>query len=228
MELADRLVGLHELVGRDIPARFRRKLAIIIQSAAPIARRPPLKQHFEVCVVGHLREEKDSLRAALAARRLPAESHVRVVHLGRAHDAAWAEQARAEMAANSRYVWLGEVPHWRVRQVMSRARLMVLSSRMEGGANVVSEAIAAGLPIIASRIPGSVGLLGGDYRGYYPVEDDAALARLLRRAETARDFLARLEQQCRARAPLFRAARERDGWRRLIADLAGSPRPARR
>jgi putative glycosyltransferase (TIGR04348 family) len=226
MELADRLVGLHEFVSRDIPSRFRRKLDVIVQSAKPVARRAPLARAFEVCVVGHLREEKDPLRAALAARRLPADSRVRVIHVGRAHDASWAKRARAEMAANPRYVWLGEVPHWRVRRLMSRAGLMVLSSRLEGGANVVSEAIAARLPVLASRIAGNVGLLGRDYDGYYPVEDDAALARLMARAETDDRFLASLRRQCRAREPLFRPARERENWRRLVAELCGGPRTA--
>jgi putative glycosyltransferase (TIGR04348 family) len=221
MELADRLIGLHRLVGRDIPPRFRAKLEVILQSARPIARRPPLRGCFEACVIGHLREEKDPLRAAWAARRLPAESRVRIVHLGRAHDPSWAAAAHDEMVDNPRYRWLGEVPHGRVRRIMSRARLMVLSSRMEGGANVVSEAIAAGLPVIAARIPGSVGLLGEDYGGYYPVEDTAALARLMARAETDRAFYRALRRQCRALAPAFRPARERECWRRLIGALGG-------
>jgi len=220
MELADRLVGLHRLVDRDIPRRFRGKLEVIVQSAEATARRPALRGSFEVCVVGHLREEKDPFRAAWAARRLSPESRVRVVHVGRAYDASWAAAAEDEMVDNPRYLWLGEKPHWRVRQVMSRARLMVLSSRREGGANVISEAIAAGLPVIASRIAGSVGLLGADYRGYYPVEDHLALARLLARAESDREFYRTLQRQCRALAPQFRPARERESWRRLIEGLA--------
>ena len=219
MEIADRLVGLHALVHRDIPARFRKKLEIIYQSARPAARRAPLARTFEVCVVGHLREEKDPLRAALAARRLPPVSRIRVMHLGRAVNGEWAARARAEIAANPRYRWFGELAHGRVRHMMSRARLMVLSSRMEGGANVVSEAICAGLPILASRISGTVGLLGADYQGYFPVENERTLARLLARAESDPEYLKILEKQCRARAPLFRPAHEREAWRRLIAGL---------
>ena len=221
MDLADRLVCLHERVDRDIPARFAGKLHVIYQSAPPLPRRlPPAKRSFEVCVIGHLREEKDSLRTAYAARRLPEDSRIRVIHLGRAHNEDWAQAAVAEMALNSRYRWRGEVPHWQVRRLMARARLMVLSSVMEGGANVISEAVVAGLPVIASRISGSVGLLGEDYAGYYPPEDDAALAELLSKTESDPAFLALLDRQCGKRADLFRPEREREAWRDVLRGLA--------
>ena len=145
MALADMLVGLHDLVGEAIPAEMRGKLRVIHQSAPkPRRRLPPLRDVFEVLVIGHLRDEKDPLRSACAARELPSGSRIRVVHLGMAYDARWSEAAHTEMAENPRYRWLGEVPGWRVRRALARAPLMVLSSVMEGGANVISEAIAAG------------------------------------------------------------------------------------
>ncbi|HLJ64611.1 MAG TPA: hypothetical protein VKT70_10930, partial [Stellaceae bacterium] len=109
LTLADALIGLHDLVKLAIPEHFGSKLHVIYQSAPSLARRPPLSRIFEVLVIGHLREEKDPLRAGLAARLLPRESRLRVTHLGRAHDASWAERAAAEMAGNRRYRWAGEV-----------------------------------------------------------------------------------------------------------------------
>lgn len=221
IELADRLIVLHDLAHEALPSEARGKVHVIYQSAPPLPRAPkPSKRHFEVCVVGHLRDEKDPLRTALATRRLEACSRIRVLHYGKAHDERWADRARAEMARNGRYRWLGEVPQWRVRRAYARCRLMVLSSKMEGGANVVSEAVVAGLPVIASDIPGSVGLLGRDYEGYYPVRATAALAELLHRAETDPSFLQRLRQQCEARSGLFTPEREREAWEALIATLA--------
>jgi glycosyltransferase involved in cell wall biosynthesis len=85
---------------------------------------------------------------------------------------------------------------------------------------VVGEALAAGVPVIASRIPGNIGMLGRDYAGYYPVEDTAALARLLARAERDRDYLARLAAQCRARRPLVAPAREKAGLAALLKELS--------
>jgi glycosyltransferase involved in cell wall biosynthesis len=175
-----------------------------------------------VCVVGHLRAEKDSLRTAHAARLMPPESRLRVVQLGRAHDETWAREAQAEAAANPRFHWLGEVPGWQVRRRFARSHAMVISSVMEGGANVVSEAVVAGLPVIASRIDGNVGLLGEDYGGYFPPQDTEALARLLHEAETDANFLCNLELQCRRRRPLFEPAREKAAWKALLDELVSA------
>lgn len=220
MARAHALVGLHDLVHRAIPKRFAARLRIIHQSAvAPSLPRAPSRRHFDVCVVGHLREEKDPLRAALAARRMPPGSRLRVLHLGRAYDEAWARRAEAEMAINPRYLWRGERPAWQVRRTYARCHAMLISSVMEGGANVVSEALAAGLPVIASRIDGNVGLLGADYAGYFPPGDTEALAALLQRAETEPAVLRTLAAQGRKQRSLFSATRERAAWRRLLNEL---------
>jgi glycosyltransferase involved in cell wall biosynthesis len=139
-------------------------------------------------VLGHLRPVKDPFRTAEAARLLPASSRIRVLHAGAALSPAMEHQARAEEAINSRYRWLEDLPRWKALRLLARSRLLVLTSLMEGGANTISEAIAAGVPVLASRIPGSVGLLGTQYPGYFPVGDTAALAALLTRAETDTKF----------------------------------------
>jgi len=106
-----------------------------------------------------------------------------------------------------------------VRRLLGRARAMVLSSLSEGGANVISEAVAAGVPVLASRIDGSVGLLGRDYPGYFPVRGTSALARLLHRIETEPPFLARLRHATERRKRLFRPEREKAAWRKLIGEI---------
>lgn len=226
MAMADLLVGLHDLVAEAIPADVRGKLRIIHQSAPALPRRlPPLRDAFEVLVIGHLREEKDPLRAAYAARALPAESRIRIVHLGMAHDARWTAAARTEAAENPRYHWRGEVPGWMVRRALARAPLMVLSSVMEGGANVISEAVAAGVPVLASAIPGCIGLLGSNYPGYFPARDTQALAALLHRAESDPAFLDMLRRHCAARAPLFDPARERQAWADTLRQISAATPP---
>lgn len=227
MARADALIGLHEGVGEDIPAQYRPRLHRVLQSAQLFKQTPPQrstqtppqspeKPHFDICVIGHLRAEKDSLRAALAVRDLPPESRLRVLQAGKAHDGHWQALAEQEQQANPRYRWLGEISHDDVGRLMARCRLMVMSSMMEGGANAVSEACVAGLPVIASRIPGNVGLLGVDYPGYYPAGDTRALRERLLRAEGDPDFVETLRRHCLARAPLFRPEAERASLARVI------------
>lgn len=223
IELADRLVVLHDLASLAIPQAFRKKVEVICQSALPLKRRlPPAKRSFDICIVGHLREEKDPLRAAYAVRNLPRSSRIRILQYGKAHNASWAHKAGDEMVRNPRYKWLGERPHWQVRQAYARCRAMVLSSTMEGGANVISEATVAGLPVIASDISGSIGLLGRDYAGYYAVQDTQALRACLLHAESEPEFLQKLRRQGDAQAQRFTPAQESAAWQRLLRGLSST------
>jgi putative glycosyltransferase (TIGR04348 family) len=222
LDLATKIVTLQPKAQDELRPGLRDKVRVIYQSVAPKLphRSPPSDAHksFDVCVIGHLRPVKDPFRTALAVRRLPRDSRILVLHLGGAMEQVMASRARAEMRVNPRYHWLGEQPRARVQQILGRSALLVLSSKLEGGANVLSEAIVAGTPVLASRIPGSVGILGENYSGYFKVGDTEGLARLLGRAESDPAFLGRLTSDCAKLKPLFNPARERAAWRRLIAE----------
>src|SRR5262249_39838109 len=167
----------------------RSRLRVIHQSAAPLPYpRRPGRRAVLIAVIGHLRDVKDPLRTAEAARLLPADSRIRVEQVGRAYTPQWAERAAAAQAGNPRYRWRDDVPMAAVRRLLASSHAMVISSLSEGGANVVSEAAVAGVPILASRIDGNVGLLGAHYPGYFPVGDTKALARLLLKVERDPSF----------------------------------------
>jgi putative glycosyltransferase (TIGR04348 family) len=220
MELADRLVALNDLAWRAVPRPLRARLRVIHQSAAALPQsRRPSRRAVVVSVIGHLRDVKDPLRAAEAVRLLPPESRVRIEQVGRAYTRKWAARARAEMAANPRYVWRDDVPAGAVRRLLARSHAMVISSLSEGGANVISEAAVAGVPILASHMDGNVGLLGADYPGYFAVGDTQALAHLLQRLEKEPRFVARLAKALARRASLFRPTREIAAWCRLLAEV---------
>ncbi|MGH7857663.1 MAG: glycosyltransferase, partial [Candidatus Binatia bacterium] len=220
-----RIIVLQPLARDELPRRLRSRVRVIYQSAPPPHRR---RRHaggtFDVCVIGHLRPEKDPLRAAMAVRRLPESSRIRVLHAGKAMSSGIGRRARRETARNPRYRWLGEIRPGEARALLARSRLMVLSSRMEGGANVVSEALAARVPILASRIAGSEGLLGPAYPGFFPVGATRELAALLSRAEKDALFLAGLARACARRAWITSVRREKESWRRLLATLPRQPR----
>ena len=126
---AHRLVGLHDYVADDIPAQFSSKLRVIHQSALPLARRrSPNTRTFDICVIGHLRYEKDPLRAARAAAQLPPTSKIRIVQLGKAHSEDYARAAAGKMTVNPRYQWRGDVSRGAVRRALGRCQAIVMSS----------------------------------------------------------------------------------------------------
>ena len=220
LDNASRLVLLQSHGIHQLSARLHSKVRVIVQSAEPPAQAPqPLKRVFEVCVSGHLRPVKDPFRAALASRQLPSDSRIRITHVGSPLTPAMERRALDEMARNNRYQWRGEVPNWKARRLLARSRLLVLSSKLEGGANVVSEAIAASVPILASKISGSIGLLGEDYPGYFEVGSTSQLVSLMNRCEHDSDFYGELHSQVKQLAPNFTPQCEQESLRQLVADV---------
>jgi putative glycosyltransferase (TIGR04348 family) len=222
---ADRLVALQPLASTQLATEQRQKVRVLFQSAEPPSPLDTtdtdfLAGRFGAGVLAHLRAVKDPLGAARASRHVPARSRLLVAHAGRALDPELGAAAGVEMAVNPRYRWLGELARPRAFGLLACCRLLVVSSRLEGGANVISEALALGIPILTSRIPGSLGILGTDYPGSYPVGDDSALAGLLWRCESDEPFLEELRARCRALRPLVDPQRERSGWQELLAELA--------
>ena len=223
LDWATLIVTLQPLAGEVLDQSLRSKVRPIIQSASPPKRSPlPLTNRFEVCVSGHLRPVKDPFRTVEAERLLPADSRIVITHIGKAIEPEMEERARREMAVDPRYKWRGERPHWEALRLLARSKLLVVSSVLEGGANVVSEAIACGVPIIHTRIPGAMGILGEGYPGYFEVGDTAGLASLLRKAETDETFYNELKQWCERLQPLVSPSRERECWRSLLAELSAA------
>lgn len=197
LELADRLIVLQPKAIEELPGKLRAKAHVVVQSSATRLRHAPVKGKFRICVIGHLRAEKDPMRA-LAALPYIGDDAVEIIQLGAALDPSFEKEAREGMARDARYRWLGSVPHGRALRWLASSHAMVISSRMEGGANVVCEALRIGVPVLASRISGNVGLLGAGYAGYFPLENQKALARLVVRAASDESFYRGLKAGVRA------------------------------
>ena len=163
---------------------------------------------------------KDPFRTANAVRLLPASSRIKVLHAGGALSPDMESEALAETKSNPRYSWLGELPRWKTLRLLASSRLLVLTSHMEGGANVVSEALACSIPVISSRISGSIGLLGEGYPGYFPVGDTQALADLLHRVETDQSFYLSLKAWCHRRKEIVSPDREKQSWKCLLQKVS--------
>jgi putative glycosyltransferase (TIGR04348 family) len=196
LERADRLIVLQSRALDELPDRLRGKARVVVQSSDTRLRQRPVKGKFRVCVIGHLREEKDPLRTLTALRALP-DQGIEVVQAGALLDPAMKPKTK-----DKRYRWLGGVTHARALRLLASSHAMVISSRMEGGANVVCEAIRIGVPVFASRISGNLGLLGAHYPGYFALEDERALAALIAKAMHDRTFYRDLKRQVAALRPM--------------------------
>jgi putative glycosyltransferase (TIGR04348 family) len=218
LQLAQRLVLLQECGPTALPADLRARATVIFQSTSPRVT-VPKPANLRAVMVGHLRDEKSPQTLFAAAQLLRAEDEIRIDHIGAPLDPALAAQAQATAAACAHYRWLGGLPHEDTRRRIQRAHLLVHTSRMEGGAHVVMEAVCSGTPVLASRIDGNVGMLGADYAGYFDWDNAEQLVDLLRRCQHDSALYVQLQAQCAARALLFSAEAERHALVRLVDSL---------
>ena len=214
LALATHLVVLQDAGMAEVPEAWRSKTCVIYQSAQALVPAVKSARSFSALMVGHLRQEKDPLTFMQAACDDYAKG-VRFVQIGDALEPSFKEAAQATAQRTPHYRWLGGLTRSETRQHIKRAHVLVNCSEMEGGAQVIIEAVQSGTPVLASRISGNVGMLGEDYAGYFELGSAAELAALVRRCTAEPGFLALLQRQCRQRAPLF----EREQERRLVINL---------
>ena len=220
LRVSDRIIALQRQMGDAVPAEFRPKVRVIFQSFTPPHPLPtPRPDRFDVCVLGHLRAVKDPLLAAEAVRDVPTDSRLHVVQVGGVLEAEYAERARREQQTNPRYEWRGERPRAEAVRVLAGCRVLVMSSRAEGGPSAVSEAVACGVPVLSTPTSGVVGLLGEDHPGYFPVGDAATLRELLVRCERDPAFRNDLRSAGDRVRPLVHPSVERAAWAELLGEL---------
>ena len=224
---AQQLVVLQERGPDALPATLRHKARVIFQSTdtqPPVDKSP---RQLRAVMVGHLRDEKSPQTLFAAAHLLQGQADLFIDHIGEALDADLGAQAQACAAACPHYRWLGGMAHAATRRAIQRAHVLVHTSRLEGGAHVIMEAVCSGTPVLASRIAGNVGMLGADYAGYFDHGDAQGLADLLLRCradQRAGGALYRqLQAQCAQRAPLFAPEREQAALLELVRSLQGRP-----
>jgi putative glycosyltransferase (TIGR04348 family) len=219
---AGRLVVLQERGPDAVPASLRAKVRVIFQSTSTRKTLQKPKRHLRALMVGHLRDEKSPQTLFQAARLLANHPDILIDHIGEPLDAALGERARATAAACPHYRWLGGLPHEATRRRIQRAHVLVHASSMEGGAHVVMEAVCTGTPVLASRIPGNVGMLGPHYPGYFEHGDAQGLADLLvrcRDTQAASGLYAQVQSHCAARTPLFSPQAEQEALIELVQEL---------
>ena len=127
----------------------------------------------------------------------------------------------------SRFIWLGAVPD--ASRYFAAFDLFVLSSRTEGLPMVMLEAMAAGTPIVATKVGGIPDLISPTEGVLVPPEDPGALAAAMRatlddrEAASARAHAAKLRQQTEFDVGPW-SARYESIYRELIAARSGKGR----
>jgi glycosyltransferase involved in cell wall biosynthesis len=158
--------------------------------------------------VGRLVPAKGFAVAAAALSDLPADVQLVLVGDG-------PQRAAIATAGGARVRCLGALPPDRVAVAYRAADVLVLPSEREGWPNVVTEALASGLRVVATRVGGIPEILGDGGRvepvlgALVPPHDVAALAAALRTVLAAP-----------AQPAVVRRFAERHGWDEPVRFLA--------
>ncbi len=160
-----------------------------IPNAVPVERARPARDTAElrarrpaIVAVGRLVPEKDFATLVRALSLLPRE--VTLTILGEGPERGALEALAAALGVGDRLTLPGYASEpW---DGYAKARVFALSSTSEGFGNVVAEALASGLPVVATDCGGPREILGdGQWGVLVPVGDPAAMAAALASALAA-------------------------------------------
>lgn len=200
----------HPLV-REIRKSIELPAEIIDYEGFPKRTTPP----FRGMLVAHLREQKNPF---LYLRSIPhLKTPIQIHHYGNANSMEFRENAGKY--SSEAYEWKGEVPRSDLLKALKNADFLLNTSYIEGSSNAIYESIALGTPIIASAIPGNIGVLGKDYPGLFHLDDSKSLASILDTFSTSESFRNRIQEWCDALKVDFDPRREQKDWCDLLAEL---------
>ena len=228
LERADYLVVLQEQGLKALPRALQSKARVVFQSCSQYKTLVKSTTYLKAVMVGHLRDEKWPQTLFEAAHLLSPNDHIYIDHIGQALDSTLEQQALSTALDCPHYRWLGGLSHKSTRQRIQHAHVLIHTSRMEGGAHAVMEAVRSGTPVLASRIDGNLGMLGSHYLGYFEPGNAKALTSMLRRCREdqikmhdgqthQRGLLHRLSGQCSERSVLFEPEVEKAALLALIS-----------
>ena len=147
----------------------------VSQGLLNIERLPRTSDGLRLLFIGSLIPRKSPMTLIQALAQLP--TSVTLVMVGEGTEHAAIVRAITDLGLAERIVMLPFQAHERIPELLAAADLLVLPSRSEGRPNVILEAFAAALPVVASNIDGCRELIGSDQRGrLFPVDDAIAMA----------------------------------------------------
>lgn len=186
LRFSNRIIFVNRRQMAKVTEQARRKSVYIPNGVDPVTRstgtgfldRHGIKPQGYLLAVGRLTPEKGLEYLVEAVQRLPQVRQV-VIAGASDHDAAYRERLE-RLDVEYKVVFTGFTTGEDLRQLYSHARAFVLPSVNEGFPMVLLEAMAYGLPVVCSDIPGTrqVDLPAEDY---FAMGDTAALAAALAR-----------------------------------------------
>jgi teichuronic acid biosynthesis glycosyltransferase TuaC len=151
----------------------------IDETRFPPAKRAPAEP-FRLLSVGHLVPQKgfDVLLRALAIR-LADGDHLHLSIVGKGYEGDALRALAHDLAIESAITWVGAPDRAEMPAIYRAADAFVLASRHESFGVVVIEALASGLPVVATRCGGPEEIVTPECGLLVPPEDPAALATAL-------------------------------------------------
>lgn len=199
-------VGAGLLTGLPSGSRAR---GLVIPNGVDVGRRRPAAGFPPAPVflfVGSLTANKSADTLVRAAARIGGRHAFSVVIVGLGAEEAGLRALAVRVGAGDRVVFAGALPQPEVHEAMARSLALVHPSLSEGRSNVILEAQACGLAVLAADIPANRETLGREGGGlFFPPRDDGALAG--RMAALLDD-----PEQARRLGREGRAAFEASGW----------------
>lgn len=181
------IVCVSEAMGDDLKQRFPRyadRISVCLNGVGEaflaVDRRPHSSGGLRLVAVGSLIRRKgyDTLLEAIARMKHRGEVTLRIAGEGPAREQLTA--LASALGLGKQITLLGEVPPEHVPELLADGDVFVLSSRSEGRPNVVLEALAAGLPVVSTMLPGVCDLVVEGETGWLvPVADAEAMSRAL-------------------------------------------------
>lgn len=184
------LASISQWVASELKQRQKLDSSVVYNGIYPdsIARRKHTPQLRELVCVGRLDQKikgQDLLIRALAYSSLayPHIADYNLTLIGGGPDEESLKKLAASLGIASRVKFLGAMSRSEIYSLLPSFDLFVLPSRQEGFGLVLAEAMAAGLPVIASNLPGPLEIMkGGRFGLSFQAGSAVSLAEALEKA----------------------------------------------
>ena len=171
-----------------------------------------------IVAAGRLAGVKNYPLLLAAVADLNATSPVHLWILGEGAEREHLEQIAEKPPLAGRVKFLGfQANPW---ALMAQGDVFVLTSKYEGFGNVLIEAMACGIPVIATRSPGTVEIIADEVNGLLVTHDPHAVAAAITRILNDRALRSRLVAQGRRDMERYALPRVAERYDRLFQEMA--------